>query len=691
MARRETSVPGVLLLILLVATTLAGITTAAWGSNLQTVVWTSQQDFEGNASTTGTPTTRLNIDTASLPGDARIGVSKDFVTAATISLNSGTKVYTTGIDRASIAVINTATKAVTATIALPAKAAGVVYNSVNNKLYVGQYNTNQVLVIDCGTDAIIHTLTVGSGAYAAAYNPTDNKVYISNTGDQTVTVVDGASDTTVGTLAVVAGATTAAFDPALDRVYFTSKANQYMTIIDGASDQVVQNVAIEPVVNLLGGQSAGNVGLRIDALAKGISSANTLHLSWNYDTLNSSQNIQFQLRTAPDVASLDTATYKGPDGTADTWYDLSTSGAVTVTETDATVTTSLVLSTPYAPAAEIQVKLSSDGLTTPVLHAVTIGYERYPDMVVSNVEASPSIVTIGSPVTLSSTVQNLGPGAAEASTVGFYLVGNGNSYLLGTAATPALDAEQSAPGNATITMPSVPPGSYTVQACADYLGGVAESNEANNCALGNTVTFTYPDLVMTSISGPATATIGTNISLSSAVKNQGGMPAGSFNVGLYLTRNGVDTFLGERTVTSLAVGQTSSASTTVTVAAMPTGDYTLKACADYTNQVTESNEADNCTLGGTVSIYSVEPDLVVTSISGTVTGGQLSYSVTMKNQGTTTATGYTRIGIYLSTDATIDPATDTFIDYTDTVSLTGGASVTRSGNYPVPKNMTVTE
>ena len=245
---------------------------------------------------------------------------------------------------------------------------------------------------------------------------------------------------------------------------------------------------IESPVNLLGGQAPGNVGLRVDAQAKGITSASALYLSWNYDDPGANQKIH-ELRTAQDITSLDSAIYKGPNGTAD-WYDLSTSGATTTTETDGTKTTTVNVNAPYTPAAEIQIKLSSDGLSTPVLHSVTLSYESYPDLIVTNATV-PSLGTIGSPISVSTTVANQGTGAADTSKVGIYLYNTAKetSYFLGDRTVAQLAAGASDSGSITVTIPTVPTGNYYLKACADYTNLVVEGNETNNCTLGNAISI----------------------------------------------------------------------------------------------------------------------------------------------------------------------------------------------------------
>lgn len=365
-------------MLLLIAVTLSTAIVAGATSGNGTVTWTTQGDFETNASTVGTLTTRAFIDTTSSPGDVKIGGWKDFVSTATMTyVTAGKKIYSTSTDRTSIAVIDGGTQTLTQKITLPAPATGVVYNPTNNKLYVGQYKNNTLIVINCSSGEQ-KTIAVGNGPYAAVYNPDSNKIYVANIVDQTVSIINGQDDTVVGTVGpVVAGANTATYDSDAKVVYLTNKANSFTTVIKGDTNEIIKSFEIEVVPSLLGGQVAGNVGLRADAQAKNVAAHDAARLSWNYDALGPKQNVQFQARTGSDLVALDGAQYLGPDGTPDKWYDAS--NATTVAEDDDTKTSSVDLNLNGQPArfTEIQLKLSSDGITSPVLHSVSLVYQLW--------------------------------------------------------------------------------------------------------------------------------------------------------------------------------------------------------------------------------------------------------------------------------------------------------------------------
>lgn len=148
-------------LAVVVAMAIAGTAMSAMAAG-PSVSWTTKADFESNASTLGTPTNRNNIDTTSIPDSIKVGIPRDFVTTATITCVTSSKIYTSGVTRTSLSVIDAATGQVTGSIPLPNPAAGIVYDSADNKLYVGQQNSNTVLVVDADSGAIIKTLTIGA-------------------------------------------------------------------------------------------------------------------------------------------------------------------------------------------------------------------------------------------------------------------------------------------------------------------------------------------------------------------------------------------------------------------------------------------------------------------------------------------------------------------------------------------------
>jgi hypothetical protein len=106
------------------------------------------------------------------------------------------------------------------------------------------------------------------------------------------------------------------------------------------------------------------------------------------------------------------------------------------------------------------------------------------------------------------------------------------------------------------------------------------------------------DLVVSALTGPANAAPGTGVTLQNTIANNGGTPAGAFNVGLYLSADNVcttaDTLLANRAIAGLAAGASDAANTPVTIpAATPFSTQFFCAIADTANAVVESSETNN--------------------------------------------------------------------------------------------------
>jgi len=184
-----------------------------------------------------------------------------------------------------------------------------------------------------------------------------------------------------------------------------------------------------------------------------------------------------------------------------------------------------------------------------------------------------------------------------------------------------------------------------------------------------TTTLPGPDLKETVVAGPTSAKTGAKILVVDRVQNVGTAPIGTgFSVGLYLSTDNVittsDILLGSRPVGLLGALALSQAKTYVTIPnTVAPGVHHLGACADYSNVISETNEANNCmassytitiVAGTTTTTTLPVPDLKETVVIGTkLTGGNLRIIDRVQNIGTApTGTGFS-VGLYLSTDNVI--------------------------------------
>jgi len=134
-----------------------------------------------------------------------------------------------------------------------------------------------------------------------------------------------------------------------------------------------------------------------------------------------------------------------------------------------------------------------------------------------------------------------------------------------------------------------------------------------------------PDLIISAISTTTTAVAPAgSVTLSSSAKNVGTLSSPSFVIAFHLSSDSVYggsdiAFTTTRSVASLGVGATSTASTTLTVPpTTPLGSYFICGFADSQSSVGESSETNNtrCTAS---SIQVSRPDLVMAGVSTTAT------------------------------------------------------------------------
>ncbi len=219
--------------------------------------------------------------------------------------------------------------------------------------------------------------------------------------------------------------------------------------------------------------------------------------------------------------------------------------------------------------------------------SATFSVEAIPDLQMTAV-SGPLGGVAGSPVGIDYTVVANDVGASNI-TVQFYLSMDtaitDADIFLGTETGLNLTADVPFSGTATLTVPSgVAQGVYYLGAIvnqnnANQSDAIAESDTTNNAlAAAQSISIglpasdpaALPDLVVTDVSGPASAVRGDTISVTTSVSNV--LPkdaASSFTVGIYLSPDATittgDILLGTRVITALAGNTTDTATTSVTI------------------------------------------------------------------------------------------------------------------------------
>jgi len=272
-------------------------------------------------------------------------------------------------------------------------------------------------------------------------------------------------------------------------------------------------------------------------------------------------------------------------------------------------------------------------------------------------------------------------------------------YVVGGTATPGSDYNALSgivtidPGSAATVVPVIPIDDLAVESNESVSASIAPDPAYVIGSAGAVVTIVSndspSDLVVTTLTGPASAGAGLPMTVNDATKNQGTGPSDTSVTAFYLSTNTLidasDIPLGTRAIGSLAPGATDSAASTFTVPSnTAVGNYYLIAKADGNLTVAESNENNNVKMG---SIIPIGPDLAVTTLTVPATaaaGGSISVGETTKNQGGGGAAA-SSTSFYLSANVLLDSA-DTLLTSRSVGTLAAGLSESGSTTITIPSN-----
>jgi subtilase family serine protease len=305
-----------------------------------------------------------------------------------------------------------------------------------------------------------------------------------------------------------------------------------------------------------------------------------------------------------------------------------------------------------------------------------------PDLLPTAATAAPASTAPGLTVNVTNTVRNQGGAAAGGFDVGIYLSTDGTfnagaDTLLGTRHVAGLGLAAVSSATTPVVLPAnLSPGTYFLLVRADIIGPapqqVSEANEANNVRATVAVQVTRPDLTVLSVTAPAVATPGQNVSVSHVVKNLAAAAgrAAATTSRLYLsddaTLGGGDVALGDVTIGALAgTAQVTVARTvTVPVGTAP-GLYWLIAEANAAGAVAEATPPGRtnnwkATRAPIVVGRDLIPIAATVAPPVTAPGKTVTVTSTVKNQGGQAA-GDFDVGIYLSTDTTFNAGVDTLL------------------------------
>ncbi len=263
---------------------------------------------------------------------------------------------------------------------------------------------------------------------------------------------------------------------------------------------------------------------------------------------------------------------------------------------------------------------------------VSIRVEKvYPDLVIEDLTAEPTITDPGDTVTITATVRNQGTGRSEETNLAYYIAGSEE----GERTIPGLEPGSSSSVSFVFTPDTE--GTVDILARADAGNHIAESEEGNN---EETVSIevtrqTFPDLVVEDLSWePSDPEIGKPLNFILRVKNQGLEDSPESTARYYI--NG--TAGGDISIPSLSAGSDTNAGFSLTPD--KDGVMELRVLVDSGHTVPESDETNNeITKEVNVETASfVAPDLLIDSLTWTPEKPEpnesVTFTVTVKNTGT---------------------------------------------------------
>ena len=229
--------------------------------------------------------------------------------------------------------------------------------------------------------------------------------------------------------------------------------------------------------------------------------------------------------------------------------------------------------------------VSADSLG--INHITTLRYTKaQPDLTISAL-GGPTSAVVGSTITINNTVLNISDLANKiyASSgqfdIGLYIAPSvgGLPDMAHLTQLKTRTVDDLAPGiqnsaSTSVTIPtSLAEGTYVLVAKADILDQVVEADESNNTtSAASTISIigNKPDLVVSSVSGPSSATHGTPFQVTTIIANIVSTAASSqFSVGIYASTDSTvttaDTLIGTYNVLTLAGFTSETHMTDVTV------------------------------------------------------------------------------------------------------------------------------
>jgi YVTN family beta-propeller protein len=182
----------------------------------------------------------VEIDTASRAVTATIPAEK-FPYAIAVSPN-GRQLYVPNHDVNLVTVVDTTTNAVVQKIAVKPNPHAAAFSGDGRRAYVANHASNVVTVLDTKSGDILSEIPVGKSPHSIAMSPDRSRVYVVNYNGNSVSVIDPVTNTVTATIGVQQLPQSVAFAPDSKHAYVVNDGSNTLSVIDTATNQVTATI-----------------------------------------------------------------------------------------------------------------------------------------------------------------------------------------------------------------------------------------------------------------------------------------------------------------------------------------------------------------------------------------------------------------------------------------------------------------
>lgn len=159
---------------------------------------------------------------------------------------AGTRVYVASDGDGTVSVIDTTTNTVVDTVVTGVLSIeGLAVSPDGTRVYLANCDSDSVSVLDTATNTMGDTIPVGTFAEGVALNPSGTRAYVTNRFSDDVSVIDTTSNTVTATIGVGTGSYGVAVNPAGTRVYVANNGGDSVSVIDTATGTVMATVSLD--------------------------------------------------------------------------------------------------------------------------------------------------------------------------------------------------------------------------------------------------------------------------------------------------------------------------------------------------------------------------------------------------------------------------------------------------------------